>query len=140
MHRRQFLASSLALGVATALNRSAAAEEPSAEAARARALYDAIFQRLLVASPQGATALGLDTGQRAALRSRLDDRSPAARMRVLAPFIEAAPRLAAIDAARLTGRDRSDFETVAWLASISRELEAQPIGTVDSYNYPCPTR
>jgi uncharacterized protein (DUF885 family) len=138
MHRRQFLASSLALGVATALNRSAAAEEPSAEAARARALYDAIFQRLLVASPQGATALGLDTGQRAALRSRLDDRSPAARMRVLAPFIEAAPQLAAIDAARLTGRDRSDFETVAWLASISRELEAQPIGTVDSYNYPVP--
>jgi len=138
MHRRQFLASSLALGVATALNRSAAADEPSSEAARARALYDSIFERLLVASPQGATTLGLDTGQRAALRSRLDDRSPAARMRVLAPFIEAAPRLAAIDAARLTGRDRSDFETVAWLASISRELEAQPIGTVDSYNYPVP--
>jgi len=138
MHRRQFLASSLALGVAAALNRGAAADAPSSEAARARALYDAIFERLLIVSPQGATTLGLDTGDRAALRSRLDDRSPAARMGLLAPFIEAAPRLEAIDVARLTGRDRSDFETVAWLASISRELEAQPIGTVDSYNYPVP--
>jgi uncharacterized protein (DUF885 family) len=138
MHRREFLASSLALAVAGILDRTAQAATASPEGARARALYDAVFEDLLTVSPQSATALGLDTGRNAAARSRLDDRSPAGRMGPLGPLAKAWPQLQSIDAERLAGRERSDLETIAWVSAISRELEAQPIGTVDAYAYPVP--
>jgi uncharacterized protein (DUF885 family) len=138
MHRRDFLASGVALAVAGILRSPRVAADGNAEAARARALYDSIFSDLLGSSPQSATSLGLDTGDHAAARSRLDDRSPTGRMRELAPLIRAWPKLQAIDPARLSGRDRSDFETVAWIASISREIDAHPFGGIDSYAYPVP--
>ncbi len=138
MHRRDFLASSVALAVSSMFARHAGAAELNPEAGRARALYDAIFEEMLTAAPQSATTLGLDTGSRAALRSQLNERSPGHRMGPLGPVARAWPQLQAIDAAQLVGRDRSDFDTIVWLASISRELEAQPVGTVDGYNYPVP--
>jgi uncharacterized protein (DUF885 family) len=49
-----------------------------------------------------------------------------------------APRLASFDVSQLSGRDRYDFATVAWPASISREIAAQRIGTVGSYSHPVP--
>lgn len=137
MDRRDFLASSIALAFASALHAPARAE-PGSEAARARALYEAIFEKLLVAAPQTATSLGLDVGRHAAARSRLDDRSPAGRMNVLGPLIEAWPQLQSIDAGRLQGRDRSDFETIDWVATISREIASHPFGGIDSYAYPVP--
>jgi uncharacterized protein (DUF885 family) len=137
MDRRDFLASSIALALASTLHTPAQAE-PGSEAARARALYEAIFEKLLAAAPQTATSLGLDVGPHAAARSRLDDRSPAGRMNVLGPLIEAWPQLQSIDAGRLEGRDRSDFETIAWVAAISREIAAHPFGGIDSYAYPVP--
>jgi uncharacterized protein (DUF885 family) len=138
MDRRDFLASSIALAFASALQAPARAAEPGSEAARARALYDAIFEHLLAVAPQTATVLGLDTGRHAAARSRLNDRSAAGRMNVLGPLIEAWPQLQSIDAARLTGRDRSDFETIGWVAAISREIASHPFGGIDSYAYPVP--
>jgi uncharacterized protein (DUF885 family) len=138
MDRRDFLASSIALAFASVLHTPAEAAEPGSEAARARALYDAIFERLLAVAPQTATSLGLDTGRHAAARSRLNDRSPAGRMNVLGPLIEAWPQLQSIDAARLVGRDRSNFETIAWVAAISREIASHPFGGIDSYAYPVP--
>jgi uncharacterized protein (DUF885 family) len=138
MDRRDFLASSIALAFASALQAPARAAEPGSEAARARALYDAIFEHLLAVAPQTATVLGLDTGRHAAARSRLNDRSAAGRMNVLGPLIEAWPQLQSIDAARLTGRDRSDFETIDWVAAISREIASHPFGGIDSYAYPVP--
>jgi uncharacterized protein (DUF885 family) len=138
MDRREFLASGVALAVAGILRAPAVSADADTEAARARAIYDAIFADLLGASPQTATSLGLDTGQHAAARSRLDDRSPAGRMRELAPVIRAWPQLQTIDAGRLVGRDRSDFETVAWIAAVSREIDSHPFGGIDSYAYPVP--
>ena len=138
MHRRDFLASSVALAVSSIVARHAGAAASNPEVARARALYDAIFEEMLTVTPQSATTLGLDTGSRAALRSRLNDRSPDHRMGPLGPVAHAWPKLQAIDAAQLAGRDRSDFDTIVWLASISREIEAQPVGTVDGYTYPVP--
>ncbi len=138
MDRRDFIASSVALAVAGSFESRALAAEPTADAARARALYDAMFEDVLAASPQTATALGLDTGRHSAARSRLDDRSTAGRMGVLAPLLKASAALRTIDADALVGRDRSQFETVAWLAAISREIEARPTGGVDAYGYPVP--
>ena len=138
MDRREFIASGVALAVAGILRAPAVSGDANTEAARARAVDEAIFADLLGASPQTATSLGLDTGDNAAARSRLDDRSPAGRMRELAPVIRAWPQLQAIDAGRLAGRDRSDFETVAWIAAISREIDSHPFGGIDSYAYPVP--
>ena len=138
MDRREFLASGVALTVAGILRAPPLAADAGSKAARARAVYDAIFADLLKSSPQTATSLGLDTGVNATARSRLDDRSPAGRMRELAPLIRAWPQLQGIDAGRLVGRDRSDFETVAWIAAISREIDAHPFGGIDSYAYPVP--
>lgn len=148
MHRREFLSSGIALLAGAALpvparaTTGAIATAPStgpvAESERARAIYAAVFDDLLTTSPQTATTLGLDTGARSALRARLDDRSVAGRMGVLTPPVRAWPSLQTIDATKLTGRERSYFETVAWVSSISREVEAQRLGGVDSYGYPVP--
>jgi len=137
MHRRQFLASSLALAVTGSLGRPAWAAADS-EAAKASALYDQIFDEILLVAPQLATTLGLDTGKRAGARSLLNGRGRAHRLGQLGPLAQAWPQVQKIDAAQLSGVDRSNFATVAWLASISRELAAQPLGTVDGYNYPVP--
>jgi uncharacterized protein (DUF885 family) len=138
MQRRDFLLSTVAAAVASALGHRAIADAPSGEVAKARAIFDAIFERTLGASPQGATTLGLDTGRNAVLRSRLDDRSPAGRMGSLGPIANALPELRGVDRAKLGGRDRTDFDAVAWLAAISQEVASQPIGRVDNYGYPVP--
>ena len=137
MDRRQFLASSVALAVAGAQGRWATAA-PADEVARARALYEAIFEATLAVTPQLATTLGLDTGVHAGDRSRLNLRGPAGRLGPLGPLVEAWPGIEAIDASRLKGIDRAWFATVSWLASIARELAALRIGGVDSYVYPVP--
>jgi uncharacterized protein (DUF885 family) len=137
MDRRQFVASGLALAVAGALGRPAWAAAET-EAAKARALYDRIFEEILLVAPQLATTLGLDTGKRAGARSLLNGRGRAYRLGQLGPIAKAWPAVQKIDRSQLAGVDRTYFATVTWLASICRELEAQPLGTVDSYNYPVP--
>lgn len=137
MDRRQFVASGLALAVTGAIGRPAWASA-GAEAAKARVLYDRIFEEILLVAPQLATTLGLDTGQRAGARSLLNGRGRAYRLGQLGPVAKAWPALQKIDGAQLAGAERTYFATITWLASICRELETQPFGTVDSYNYPVP--
>jgi uncharacterized protein (DUF885 family) len=137
MDRRQFVASGLGLAVAGALGGPAWAIAET-EAAKARALYDRIFDEILLVAPQLATTLGLDTGPRAGARSLLNGRGRAHRLGPLGPLAKAWPAVQTIDASQLVGADRTYFATIAWLAAISREIEAQSLGTVDSYNYPVP--
>jgi uncharacterized protein (DUF885 family) len=105
---------------------------------QARALYDSLSEQVLVASPMGATGLGLDTGAHAALKSQIDSRTYADRLNVLKPLAEGRAALARIDAGTLSGRDRSDYDTVEWMAGMAGEIAAFPFGGVDSYMYPCP--
>lgn len=105
---------------------------------RARALYEAIFADFLLASPMGATSLGLDTGEHAALKSRLDSRSYADRLNVLKPLAQARGALDEINAEMLTGRDRSDYDSVRWMSGMAGEIDGFGFGGVDSYMYPCP--
>jgi len=49
----------------------------AAEAPRAAALLDRLAWGLIELSPESATSLGIDTGAHAALRGKLEDRSPA---------------------------------------------------------------
>ena len=137
MDRRQFVASGLALTVTGALGRPAWAADET-EAAKARALYDRIFEEILLVAPQLATTLGLDTGKREGARSLLNGRGRAYRLGQLGPIAKAWPAVQKIDASQLAGVDRTYLATVAWLSAICRELEVQPLGTVDGYNYPVP--
>jgi uncharacterized protein (DUF885 family) len=137
MDRRQFLASSLALALAGTRGRPAWAAA-DIEVGRATALYERIFDEILLVAPQLATTLGLDTGQRAGARSLLNGRGRSNRLGQLGPLAKAWPQVQKLDSTQLAGVDRSNLATVAWLASISRELDAHPFGTVDNYNYPVP--
>ena len=70
---------------------------PAATDADASKLLDSIGENLLRLSPTGATSLGVDTGANAALRSQLDDRSPARLLREgdldeVGPLVVAAAR------------------------------------------------
>jgi uncharacterized protein (DUF885 family) len=136
LDRRAFLAlgaSASALGFSGVPALAAAGE-----AAKARALYDRIMDRILDVSPMTATGLGLDVGKRAAERSMIDDRTHANRLQTLRPLAEAVEPLKGINPDKLQGRDRSDFETVKWVAGISAEIGQYPFGGVDSYGYPVP--
>ena len=89
--RRTMIAGSAALGTLAAFPAHAAA---SADA-RAISLLDAHAEELLSTYPESAAYLGIDTGQRAALKSKLTDRGTAAES---ARQADAARRLAALRA------------------------------------------
>ncbi|MDK2769463.1 MAG: DUF885 family protein [Sphingomonas sp.] len=78
--RRQFLASTATLAAFPALP-ACAKGAPSADSA-ADALLSATAEQLLTSAPESATSLGIDKGERAHLRSMVEDRSVAGRQKV----------------------------------------------------------
>lgn len=78
--RRQFLASTATLAAFPALP-ACAKGAPSADNA-ADALLSATAEQLLTSSPESATSLGIDKGERAHLRAMVEDRSMAGRQTV----------------------------------------------------------
>ncbi len=76
MHRRKFLASATAASVVGALPIRAEAATADRNTAL-RTMLDRFFYARLDASPEQATRLGLDSGSRSALKSKLDDQSSA---------------------------------------------------------------
>ncbi|MGQ0590435.1 MAG: DUF885 domain-containing protein [Sphingosinicella sp.] len=136
LDRRQFLLGSAATG-ALALS-GCAGMAPRSATADARALYDSIFEGMLRAAPEMATGLGLDTGERAFLKSRLGDASPAGKMGPYRPLIDHLPRLRRIERARLQGQERYWYDTVLWLGERMREAETFEYGGIGGYNYPIP--
>lgn len=136
LDRRQFLLGSAATG-ALALA-GCAGLGPRSATADARALYDSIFEGMLRASPEMATGLGLDTGERAYLKSRLSDSSPAGKMGPYQPLLDHLPRLRQVDRAALEGRERAWLDTVLWLGERMSEAATVPYGGIGGYNYPIP--
>ncbi len=120
MDRRTFLASTAAAsayallaGRVMAQGTQPAAANP-ADAALNRVM-DRIFDELMENAPEYATGLGLDTGARAALKSRLADYSPAAQAHQLGQFRANQRALAAIDRTALSERSRLHYDTVRYL-------------------------
>lgn len=134
LDRRQFLLGSAATG-ALALS-GCAGMGPRSATVEARALYDSIFEGMLRASPEMATGLGLDTGERAYLKSRLSDSSPAGKMGPYRPLLDHLPRLRQVDRAALQGRERAWLDTVLWLGERMSEAATIPYGGIGGYNYP----
>jgi uncharacterized protein (DUF885 family) len=135
--RRQFLLGTAAATGALALGGCAGMGRGSAPVG-ARALYDSIFEGMLRASPEMATGLGLDTGARAFLRSRLGDASPAGRMGAYQPLLDHMPQLRRLDRAAMPGRERAWLDTVLWLGERMGEEASIPYGGVGGYSYPVP--
>jgi uncharacterized protein (DUF885 family) len=135
--RRQFLLGSAAATGALALG-GCAGLAPRSDSAAARSLYDSIFEGMLRAAPEMATGLGLDTGERAFLKSRLGDASPAGKMGPYQPLLDHLPQLRQIDRGQLQGRERAWLDTVLWLGERMSEAATVPYGGIGGYNYPIP--
>jgi len=128
--RRQALGA-LSAGVASiALTGSHAFAQGPANEAQAVALLDSIGENLVALSPESATSLGIDTGARATLRSKLADRSQAGQDRLAALLRVDVARAEAIDTAALTHSTRTSVEVVRSAYRTALDGFAQPYGDV----------
>ena len=134
LDRRQLLLGS----AATIALSGCAGMGPRSATAEARGLYDSIFEGMLRAAPEMATGLGLDTGERAYLKSRLSDSSPTGKMGPYQPLLDHLGRLRQIDRDALDGRERAWLDTVRWLGERMSEAATFAYGGIGGYNYPLP--
>ncbi len=127
--RRQTLAA-LGAGAATmAVAHPAAAlqETPKSEAEQ---LLGAVADNLLAHAPEGATALGIDTGDRASMRGQLSDRSPAGVAALAATLKADLARVRAVDTSRLDHAARTSLAVVDSAYSVALDGFALPYGDV----------
>ena len=130
--RRQALGALSAGVAAVALPgyaRAFATQGPSSEA-EVNAVLDSIGENLLALSPDGATNLGIDTGARAHLRSKLADRGQAGQDKIASTLRADLARAEAIDTSRLTHSTRTTVEVVKSAYRVALDGFAQPYGDV----------
>src|SRR3954464_11047869 len=97
--RRDFVIASTAALAATSMSHAANNAQKTPADSAAEKLLDGIAEELMVDYPENATALGIDTGARAALKSRLTDRSAAGQKVIAKRVAQRLERLKGIDAA-----------------------------------------
>lgn len=117
LRRRSFVQSIGAAALATSIPASARAPGGVAIGsgdAALRVLLDRIFNDRLTESPEGATALGLDTGKNAALKSQLSGRSAADAARDLTRAKRELAAIRAVDPATLGENSRLDHDIVTY--------------------------
>lgn len=117
--RRDVLAGAVAMG---ALMGAGAYAAPVADT-RLGALLTAMADEILRAIPEQATSLGLDTGVRAGLKSRLSDRSLGHISADIAAGRARLRRLERIDRETLNDEDRVRYDAVRFAAELGREGE-----------------
>jgi uncharacterized protein (DUF885 family) len=108
LHRRAFI---LSAG-ASALALKGAFAQPAA--ASTGPLFDRFFQERLRQDPQNATNLGLDKGENAALKSRLNDLSEAGKTARKAMVKDQLARLKALDRAALPPGERVGYDAILY--------------------------
>jgi len=96
----------------------------------AKSLLDSIGDNLLALSPEGATSLGLDTGARAWMRSKLTDRSIAGQKHVADVIAADLARAEAVDTSALDFSTRTSIETVKSAYRTAMQGFAFPYGDV----------
>jgi uncharacterized protein (DUF885 family) len=112
LSRRQALGG-LAATTSLSLLPAASFAKPSAEA-QANALIRSIGDNLLRLYPEQATSLGVDTGSRAPLRSRLSDVSAAGQQRLVQTIRADLARAEAIDTSALSFQTRTTIEVIKY--------------------------
>ena len=120
MHRRQFIATGTAAAASALLPGSLAAA--STGDAALTAAFDFVFADGVRNSPEGATSLGLDKGENAALRHRLDDNGPGAVAADLARTRRYKAMVEAVAPAGLSPQARIDREVILY------NLEGDTVG------------
>jgi len=114
MQRRQFLASASIAGAAAALPSAVHAATKGTRDADLRAMLNRFFYARLDDSPEQATSLGFDTGERAALKSKLGDASRAGERRDFARAKQELTALKTIPRAQLSDAGKLDYDVVAY--------------------------
>ncbi len=118
--RRDFLVGASVLGAFGLLSCGGRTTGDATPAATDQALTDAA-EALLQLFPERATTLGLDTGARAPLKSRLGARSPAGQQQIAAALGDVRERLAAIEQDALDPVRRVHVDTI--LTALDQALE-----------------
>ncbi len=137
MHRRKFIAGATAASVAAALPIRAEAAATDRDAAL-RTMLDRFFYARLDASPEAATRLGLDSGARAALTSRLDDQSAAGQAADLARAKSELAELRSFGTRNLSPAAALDYEVVSYqltraVAGAERFTYGESLGRFSPY-------
>ena len=139
LSRRQAVAAlsaSAALPLVSGCSRAVGAPVVAAPVARATtdaeasAILNSIAENLLRLSPESATSLGIDKGERAALRSQLSDRSAAGQQRLADTIRADLARANAIDTSGLGHSMRTSVEVVRSAYATALEGFALPYGDV----------
>ncbi|MBV8683508.1 MAG: DUF885 family protein, partial [Caulobacteraceae bacterium] len=129
LDRRTFLTATTAMLAADAAHAIVPADT--------RQLYQAAFDALLQRSPETATAYGFDTGPRAGLKQRLDDRSPDNRLGLYQAIVDAAPGISRAPS-HSGPRDEIFRATALWLAEAVRPFAGFRYGAMSGSTYPVP--
>ncbi|WP_422058963.1 DUF885 domain-containing protein [Sphingopyxis sp.] len=127
--RRQTLAT-LGAGAASLAVTSPAAALQAPPKSDAQLLLDSVADNLLALSPEGATALGIDTGARAAMRGKLSDRSAAGQAAVATLLKADLARVRAFDKTGLDHKTRTSLAVVDSAYGVALDGFAQPYGDV----------
>lgn len=129
--RREFLltAASTTLGMAPSL---AWTQTTSDADQRLASLLDDIAEEMLTLAPRSATALGLDKANRAALKSRLEDKSPAGEAQWASANQSMADRLRRIDRAALSPNAQNRYDTVVSTIELGMQSTRTPYGRVSA--------
>jgi uncharacterized protein (DUF885 family) len=126
--RREFIiaASVLASGAASS-------DTPAADDSAEKLAVD-IAEELMVDYPESATLLGVDSGPRAALKSRLQDRSAAGQEAIARRVAQRLERLEAVDLRNLGEAARIDIDVLRTAHEFALEGFAFPYGDVALLN------
>jgi uncharacterized protein (DUF885 family) len=131
LSRRDAILLLAATGGLAACGRAPEVAPPAADAeADALALLDDIAENLLRLSPETATALGIDVGARAALRSELTDRSAQGQQRIADLLRADLARADAVDTAALSAATRTSLAVVRSAYATALQGFALPYGDV----------
>jgi len=126
LSRRELLSSAASTALACTVLPAFAAGTDSA--APLGALMDTFFQENLNENPESATLLGFDKGANAALKSRLRDETLAGAAHAKALNASQLSRLKAIDASRLAGMDKVNYDTLVYVGEQRAAIAAFDFG------------
>lgn len=112
------LAKPAAHGKGAAPHAARKASDPATEK-QLNAVLEKVFQEQLKESPQGLTSLGLDKGENAWAKSKLDDNSPAGIARALRLQKGWLAEVKAVDRTKLAGVAAVNYDTVVYQGEVS---------------------
>jgi len=124
------LASTAALPLLNACMGDRESSTSDSNDAAALGLIDECAEHLLALFPESATSLGIDTGNRAMLRSQLADRSEAGKKRIADQVRADLAKVSAFDATGLSYKTRTSIEVVKSAYATALEGFALPYGDI----------